>query len=138
VGLRAVVVANPDVGELNYLVALALRRASAVVSLSEKVVAVPFDFSSPVSQVLGAANVGDTFNRVAALIEVAFDAAGARVRLGTSADLSLFFDSSLDALGQYENDALVPITVADVIVMTVDALGSVVGSGVLLYKTLSP
>jgi hypothetical protein len=95
----------------------------------------PLSFSMPPSQILCNLPVGALVFFGGLLINAPFNNA-ATLSLGTSADLGAVLgvsDSVLHTLGQYESDLMIPVTVADVLVLTLGGAPTQ-GAGLLLYS----
>jgi hypothetical protein len=101
----------------------------------DSLVVVPFDFTTP-SQVFLTYPSGTIFSLAGVIVETPFNAP-ATMRLGSSADLSMLLgaiDSRLTIADQYQSDAVIVTTAADVLMLTMNAAGASVGSGYIFYR----
>lgn len=105
--------------------------------IAENIVAVPFLFSTPSPLVLAALVPGQILDRACVLVQTAFDGAAPQISLGTFADPDAAlpaFGVDPRAVGQYENDQLLPITTPDFLILTIAPSGSTQGTGLLFYR----
>jgi hypothetical protein len=112
---------------------------SALTDLGDVVVEqVPITFATSSPLLLRMLTAGSLILRAALLVESPFDP-GATLRLGTFASPGLILsasDSELEALGQYESDLMVPIPVAEGLVLSMSP-GLTQGSALLLYSLIA-
>lgn len=102
-----------------------------------KAIEVPFTFASPPSQILEVLSVGWLFELASILITQTFNGVGATIQLGTSASPGGILSASdvlPSTLGQYDTRQVMPVSVADNLLLTIGAAGSTQGQGLLLYR----
>jgi hypothetical protein len=99
---------------------------------------VPFSFATATPLVLQSLAAGALVFTGAVLVTSPFDA-GATLSFGTSADPSAVLgpsDSDLTRVEQYESDLMVPIGLADVLLLTLSP-GLTQGEGILFYRLIN-
>jgi hypothetical protein len=105
--------------------------------LQENVVAVPFSFSTASPMILVVLAIGQILDRACVLIQTAFDGIAPTIQLGTFFDPGVILSTNeinAKAIGQYETNELVPITIADFLILTITPSTSTVGNAILFYK----
>lgn len=108
-------------------------------SSDETVGKVPFTFSGG-TMLLQALVPGNLLDRAAILIETPFDDPAASVTLGTSTLPGLVFapgDVDVTFPATYDDSALFPFNIPDLLVLSIHPGSSTQGSGILLYKLRS-
>jgi hypothetical protein len=108
-------------------------------SSDETVGKVPFTFTGG-TMLLQALVPGNLLDRAAVLIETPFDDPAASVTLGTSTAPGLVFapgDIDVTFPATYDDSALFPFNIPDLLVLSIHPGSSTQGSGILLYKLRS-
>jgi hypothetical protein len=96
-----------------------------------------FVFSDPSPVVLAQLLPGYTISRVTLLIKIPFDDPSATILMGTSAAPGLFLgtqDSTPTRVDQYNSELIHNITLADILLLTINPLASTQGAGILYYE----
>ena len=86
---------------------------------------------------LASLKIGQLIEFVDAQITTPFDDPSATLQVGTSADPGMFLDPSqisTSIIGQYANDEISRVTVADVFILTISPMTSSQGEGHLYYR----
>lgn len=102
--------------------------------------AIYFTFASSSPQILQAIPTGAIFTEVVVAVETPFNTP-ASCLVGVAANPGLFLgssDSDLTQVGQYESDVLVSIPTIELLILTLNAGGATLGSGVVFYRYLNP
>jgi hypothetical protein len=103
----------------------------------EAVFTTEFTYLTASPLILGAVDAGDILYRASILIETAFNGVVPTISFGTfgSPGLALSTAEVKPAiLGQYETTFLIPLVVADFLILTINSNGSTQGRGLLLYN----